>query len=512
MASIIKADDGVASGQTGIVYTADTSGTLELQATSGVVTMQNLTGGLGIPVGTTAQRPINPANGYIRINSSTLYVEAYYNNTWYNLQYIGVITATGGTVTTSGNYKIHTFNSSSNFIVSDAPAGAILEVLLIGGGGAGGTGYGGGGGGGGYYYNSTMPVAIGTYSITIGAGGTNVAGSLKVGTSGGNTIFNSQTAAGGGGGGEYNASAVAKAGDGGCGGGAGGVGTSVGNTGSGSQGGNGGVGAGTSISNAVGGGGGGSGAAGGAASGTVAGTGGIGYANPIIGSTSGQLVSSTYYVAGGGGGGGGSGTAGSGGSGGGGAGQIIASNGLLPDVQSFSSWTFNNASIASSNNTAPDGTSTGSILNFTTSAWDMHYNRTGLSAGSTYYFTIWVKLGTATNFCIVMNNTTAWNSISGNKAYTAADGLSTSSWTRIVHQFTATSGVNIHLGGHAESITQQTAGTVHMWGAMLYTTQPTQATSGTVNTGGGGGGSGAWNTGYGGNGGSGIAVIRYRYQ
>ena len=30
MANIIKADDGVASGQTGIVYTADITGTLEL--------------------------------------------------------------------------------------------------------------------------------------------------------------------------------------------------------------------------------------------------------------------------------------------------------------------------------------------------------------------------------------------------------------------------------------------------------------------------------------------------
>jgi hypothetical protein len=475
-------------------------------------TIINDTGYFGMPVGTTAERPVSPGNGYMRINSSTLYVEVYYNSVWYNLQYIGIITATGGTVTTSGNYKIHTFNTTGNFVITDAPNGATIEVLLIGGGGGGGTGYGGGGGAGGYYYNSAMAISAGTYSVTIGAGGTNVVGSLKVGTTGSNTTFNSQTAAGGGGGGEYNASAVAKAGDGGCGGGAGGVGTSAGNTGTGSQGGNGGVGAGTSISNAVGGGGGGAGAAGNAASGTVAGTGGIGSVNPITGSTSGQLVGATYYVAGGGGGGGGSGTAGSGGSGGGGAGQIIASNGLLPDVQSFSSWNFSNGSIASSNNTAPDGTSTGSILNFTTNAWDMYYNRTGLAAGSTYYFTIWVKLGTATNFCIVMNNTAAWNTIAGNKAYTTADGLSTGSWTKIVHQFTATSSVNIHLGAHADSMTQQTAGTVHMWGAMLYTTQPTQATNGTTNTGGGGGGGGSWNTGYGGNGGSGLAVIRYRYQ
>ena len=66
------------------------------------------------------------------------------------------ITATGGSTSTSGTYKIHTFNSSSTFVVSNrgsGPTGAI-EYLVVGGGG-GGAGEtpcdacGGGGGAGG---------------------------------------------------------------------------------------------------------------------------------------------------------------------------------------------------------------------------------------------------------------------------------------------------------------------------------------------------------------------------
>ena len=44
MTSIIKADSGAVSGITGITQTADNSGTLELQATSGIITAQNATG------------------------------------------------------------------------------------------------------------------------------------------------------------------------------------------------------------------------------------------------------------------------------------------------------------------------------------------------------------------------------------------------------------------------------------------------------------------------------------
>ena len=57
------------------------------------------------------------------------------------------VSATGGTVTTSGNYKIHTFTGTGTFTVT---TGGTVEIILLGGGGAGGdpadrTGGGGGG-------------------------------------------------------------------------------------------------------------------------------------------------------------------------------------------------------------------------------------------------------------------------------------------------------------------------------------------------------------------------------
>ena len=58
-----------------------------------------------------------------------------------------VTAASGGTVTTSGDYKIHTFTSSGNFVVSNV--GTDIDYLIIAGGGGGGWSNGGVGGGAG---------------------------------------------------------------------------------------------------------------------------------------------------------------------------------------------------------------------------------------------------------------------------------------------------------------------------------------------------------------------------
>ena len=52
-------------------------------------TTVNDTGFLGLPVGTTAQRPVSPANGYTRINSDTGVFEVYYNSAWQTVATIG---------------------------------------------------------------------------------------------------------------------------------------------------------------------------------------------------------------------------------------------------------------------------------------------------------------------------------------------------------------------------------------------------------------------------------------
>ena len=62
------------------------------------------------------------------------------------------ITATGGTITTCGNFKIHTFTGPGTFTVSCQVCTRriiLFHYLVVAGGGGGGGEYGGGGGGAG---------------------------------------------------------------------------------------------------------------------------------------------------------------------------------------------------------------------------------------------------------------------------------------------------------------------------------------------------------------------------
>jgi hypothetical protein len=151
------------------------------------------------------------------------------------------ITASGGTETTSGNFKIHTFNSSSNFVVSNMGNQTTkASYLVVAGGGGGGLGKannggGGGGGAGGFRENredidsySVSPRAASggltittqTYPITVGAGGAGGSSPSTRGSSGSNSVFSTITSAGGGGGGSSDGTNGA-ASNGGSGGGAG---------------------------------------------------------------------------------------------------------------------------------------------------------------------------------------------------------------------------------------------------------------------------------------------------
>ena len=144
------------------------------------------------------------------------------------------VIATGGTVTTCGDWKIHTFTSPGTFCVVSAgtPGGSnTADYLVVAGGGGGGAPpglYSGGGGAGGFRESSpapgtdwtdsplgnpggALPVAVQGYPITVGGGG-------AVQTSGSNSIFSTITSAGGGNGGRNYPSTVA-AGSGGSGGG-----------------------------------------------------------------------------------------------------------------------------------------------------------------------------------------------------------------------------------------------------------------------------------------------------
>ena len=85
---------------------------------------------------------------------------------------IKYVTATGGTVTTSGNFKIHTFTGPGTFCVScagNAAGSTQVDYLVVAGGGGGGGSRspgGGAGGGGGGGYRESGGTAPGCYSST----------------------------------------------------------------------------------------------------------------------------------------------------------------------------------------------------------------------------------------------------------------------------------------------------------------------------------------------------------
>jgi hypothetical protein len=129
------------------------------------------------------------------------------------------IVATGGTITTSGDYKIHTFTGPGTFTVSEvgneAGSESVDYLVVAGGGGTGGRNCqtGAGGAGGFRLSNSTcMPapltsplanpsgrtVSVQGYPITVGAGGPPAGPSSPSGIQGSPSTFEDITSSGGG--------------------------------------------------------------------------------------------------------------------------------------------------------------------------------------------------------------------------------------------------------------------------------------------------------------------------
>jgi len=162
---------------------------------------------------------------------------------------VNFVTATGGCITTCGDYKIHTFTAPGTFTVTCAgsPVGSnTVDYLVVAGGAGGGTRGGGGGGSGGYRESSgtasgsytvsprgsgvsALPVSVTGYPITVGGGGTGGFYNSCKGTSGSNSVFSTITSTGGGSGGQLTPSpATTQAGQpGGSGGGGSGYGAGV---------------------------------------------------------------------------------------------------------------------------------------------------------------------------------------------------------------------------------------------------------------------------------------------
>src|SRR6056300_865175 len=135
-----------------------------------------------------------------------------------------LISATGGTVTESGDFKIHSFTGDGCFTVSCiAPTSpGIVDYIVVAGGGGGGSGRdnsGGGGGAGGFRESHSTPVSgcytasplatptgitvsATTYPITVGGGGTGGVFPSTQSTNGSNSVFSTITSTGGGAGAE----------------------------------------------------------------------------------------------------------------------------------------------------------------------------------------------------------------------------------------------------------------------------------------------------------------------
>ena len=157
-----------------------------------------------------------------------------------DLEAASFVAATGGTITTCGDCKIHTFTESGTFEVTNAgnsKGSNSVNYLVVAAGGGGGANGGGGGGAGGFRTNfpqpatGGLPVSAQEYPITIGAGGVDGGNNPgdPIGTNGANSIFSSITSAGGGfGGSPVHTFCGTRNGDGGNGGSGGGGGTGPG--------------------------------------------------------------------------------------------------------------------------------------------------------------------------------------------------------------------------------------------------------------------------------------------
>jgi hypothetical protein len=116
-------------------------------------------------------------------------------------QKTAVALPSGGTITTSGGYRIHTFYSSGTFTL---PTTRSIDVFMIGGGGGGGQSLAGGGGGGSAAVATNLSKSAASYSIVVGGGGAGATSDTSQSGTGGNSSAFGQTVTGGGGGASRN--------------------------------------------------------------------------------------------------------------------------------------------------------------------------------------------------------------------------------------------------------------------------------------------------------------------
>jgi len=155
---------------------------------AGQSSLVRISGNLIIPSGTTNA---NLGAGQLRYNPTLLTLQFYNGSAWSVVgSSYGVATQTGGTSTTitdtsNNSYTLLQWTNPSGTKTLIVSTAGLFDMLLVGGGGGGGSGVnypgeGGGGGGAAQVTDETIYLPVGTYDVTVGAGGIDQVGGAAV--------------------------------------------------------------------------------------------------------------------------------------------------------------------------------------------------------------------------------------------------------------------------------------------------------------------------------------------
>jgi len=173
---------------------------MTLQST-GAISLNDIHIEAGGATGTTAS--INDADIRALIGKSSGATMSF--SEWYGASSAAPISASGGTITTSGGYRYHKFTSNGTFSIASAASGSFSNTItvFICGGGGGASSYVGGGGGGARVRLLTFSASAGNKTVTVGSGGADAFGAFPTGaqgsTGGTSSVTGLSTAPGGGG-------------------------------------------------------------------------------------------------------------------------------------------------------------------------------------------------------------------------------------------------------------------------------------------------------------------------
>jgi len=140
--------------------------------------------------------------------------------------------------------------------------------------------------------------------------------------------------------------------------------------------------------------------------------------------------------------------------------NIIGKN-LISNSSDYGHLVLNLATVNSNTELNPHFGKNATSLNLHSGSFDCYRNISSLVIGNKYTISLFVKLGTATNFVITPGDGNDWNT------YGIQTEVNTPGWNRIKISFVATnSNLNLHFGGNASAIVQ-TIGTVILYGLKL---------------------------------------------